>query len=132
MKRAVLDASAIISFFEGRSGAETFEELLAQGVVGKTELTMSVVNWGEVYYSTWQTHGHESARRTAAEISQLPIEVVNADSELTKIAATLRARHRLPYADCFAAALAKIRRAQLVTSDQDFAKVKSEIEILFL
>ena len=132
MKRTVLDASAVISFFEGRSGAEAIEELLAQGVAGKTELYISVVNWGEVYYSTWQTHGHESARKTAAEISQLPIEVVNADSELTRTAATLRAKHRLPYADCFAAALAMIRKAQLVTSDQNFSKVKSEIEILFL
>ena len=132
MKQTVLDASAVISFFEGRSGAEAIEELLAQGVAGKTELYISVVNWGEVYYSTWQTHGHESARKTAAEISHLPIEIVNADSELTKTAATLRAKHRLPYADCFAAALAMIQKAQLVTSDQNFSKVKSEIEILFL
>jgi predicted nucleic acid-binding protein len=132
MKRTVLDASAVISFFEGRSGAEEIEELLAQGVAGKAELSMSVVNWGEVYYSTWRAHGHDAARKTAAEISQLPIEIVNADSQVTKAAAELRAKHSLPYADCFAAALAKIQRAQLATSDQDFAKVKSEIEILFL
>jgi predicted nucleic acid-binding protein len=132
MKRTVLDASAVISFFEGRSGGEAVEDLLAQVVAGKAELSLTVVNWGEVYYSTWQTHGQEAARRTVAEISQLPVEVVNADPELTKAAATLRAKYRLPYADCFAAALAKIQKAQLVTSDQDFAKVKSEIEILFL
>jgi len=132
MKRMVLDASAVILFFEGRSGAEKIEEMLAEGVAGKAELFMSVVNWGEVYYSTWRTHGRDAARRAVAEISQLPIEVVNADSDLTKVAAELRAIHNLPYADCFAAALAKIRESQLATSDQDFAKVKSEIEILFL
>jgi predicted nucleic acid-binding protein len=96
------------------------------------ELFMSVVNWGEVYYSIWRAHGHDAARKTAAEISQLPIEVANADSELTKSAAELHAKHNLPYADCFAAALTKIRKAHLATSDQDFTKVKSEIEILFL
>jgi predicted nucleic acid-binding protein len=132
MKRAVLDASAVIAFFEDRRGAERVEELLAESVAGRAELFMTVVNWGEVYYSAWRAHGHDAARRTAAEISQLPIEVMNADSDLTKTAAELRALHSLPYADCFAAALAKFRKAQLVTSDQDFAKVKSEIEILFL
>jgi predicted nucleic acid-binding protein len=132
MKRMVLDASAVISFFEGRSGAEEVEDLLAESVAGKAELFISIVNWGEVYYSAWRAHGRDAARKTAAEISQLPIEVVNADSELTKIAAELRALHSLPYADCFAASLAKARKAQLVTSDQDFSKVKSEIEILFL
>src|ERR1700733_7066058 len=102
MKRTVLDASAIMSFFEDRSGAEDLEELLAQGVAGKAELFMSVVNWGEVYYSIWRAHGHEAARKVAAEISQLPIEVVDADSGLTRAAAELHARHKLPYADCFA------------------------------
>lgn len=131
MKRTALDASAVISFFEGRSGAEEIEELLAQGVAGKNELFMSVVNWGEVYYSTWRTHRHEAAHRMAEEISQLPIEIVNADSELTKSAAVLHAKHNLPYAECFAAALTKLRKAQLAASDRDFFKVKSEIEILF-
>lgn len=132
MKRTVLDASAVISFFEDRSGAEEVEELVAESVAGKAELFISVVNWGEVYYSIWRAHGQDAARKAVAEISQLPIEVVNADSELTKTAAELHARHKLPYADCFAAALAKIRKGSLVTSDQDFAKVKSEIEIRFL
>jgi predicted nucleic acid-binding protein len=132
MKRFVLDASALISFFEDRSGGEVIEKLVAECVAGKTELFMSVVNWGEVYYSTWRAHGQVAARQTAAEISQFPIQVMSADLELTKSAAELRAKYNLPYADCFAAAFSKAWKAQLLTSDQDFAKVKSEIEILFL
>lgn len=72
------------------------------------------------------------ARRAAAEIYQLPIEVVDADSELTRSAAELRAKYNLPYADCFAAALSKKWKAELVTSDRDFVKVNSEIDIRFL
>jgi predicted nucleic acid-binding protein len=132
MRRFVLDASALISFFEGRSGSEEIEELIAQSVAGKTELFMSVVNWGEVYYSTWCARGQDAARQMAAEISQFPVQVRSADLEVTKSAAELRAKYNLPYADCFAAASSKTLRAQLVTSDQDFTKVKSEIEILFL
>ena len=54
MKRAVLDASALISFFEDRSGGEVVEKLVAESVAGKAELFMSVVNWGEAYYSIWR------------------------------------------------------------------------------
>ena len=132
MKRMVLDASAVISFLEERSGAEVIEKLVAEGFAGKTELFISVVNWGEVYYSTWHARGHDAARRMAAEISQFPIRVVDADFDLTKSAAALHAKYNLPYADCFAAALSKISRAELVTSDRDFVKVHSEIKIQFL
>lgn len=132
MKRTVLDASAVISFFEDRSGADEVEKLVADGVAGKTELFMSVVNWGEVYYSAWRARGQQAAKQVAAEIFQFPIQIVAADFELTKFAAELHAKHNLPYADCFAAALTKMRSAQLVTADRDFAKIKSEIEILFL
>jgi PIN domain nuclease of toxin-antitoxin system len=132
LKRTVLDASAVISFFEDRTGAEEVEKLVAEGVAGKIELFMSVVNWGEVYYSAWRARGQIAARQIAAEISQLPIQVVNADFELTKSAAELHAKYNLPYADCFAAALSKIGKARLLTADQDFAKIKSEIEIQFL
>ena len=132
MKRIVLDASALISFFEDRSGGEVVEKLVAESVAGKTELFMSVVNWGEAYYSTWRARGQDAARRMAAEISQFPIRVMSADLDLTKSAAELHAKYNLPYADCFAAASSKIWQAQLLTSDRDFAKVKSEIEILFL
>ena len=68
----------------------------------------------------------------AAETLQFPIQVLNADLELTRSAAELHVKYKLPYADCFAAAFSKAWKAQLLTSDQDFAKVKSEIEILFL
>jgi predicted nucleic acid-binding protein len=132
VRRAVLDASALILLFEDGSGGETVERLVAESLARRTELFISVVNWGEVYYSTWKAYGPEAARQTVAEISQLPIQVVNADSELTKSSAELRAQYGLPYADCFAAALSKKWNAELVTSDRDFIKVSSEIEVHFL
>jgi predicted nucleic acid-binding protein len=44
----------------------------------------------------------------------------------------LHVKYKLPYADCFAAALSKSRKAQLVTGDRDFALVELEIEVRFL
>jgi predicted nucleic acid-binding protein len=131
MKRVVLDASALMTFFENRPGAAKVEALLQQAVAGKLRLFMSVVNWGEVYYSTWRAHGPGVARKIIEDISQLPIELVAADLDLTRIAAELRANHNLPYIDCFAAALASRHRASLATSDKDFATVEKKINILW-
>ena len=120
-----------MTFFENRPGADKVEELIHLGVAGKRQLLMSVVNWGEVYYSTWRAHGPGVARKIIEDIAQLPIEIVDATLDLTRAAAELRANHKLPYTDAFAAALAAQRKASLATSDQDFATVEKKIDILW-
>ena len=130
MKRIVLDASALMTFFDGRPGAAKVEELITNAAEGKCKLLMSVVNWGEVYYSVWRAKGPGMARKIATDIAQLPIELVDAGYELTKLAAELHADHKLPYADCFAAALATDRKASLATSDADFAKLERHLTLL--
>ncbi len=131
MKRIVLDASAVMTFFEDRPGAEKVEELIRLGVEGKRQLFMSVVNWGEVYYSNWRAKGPGVARKAIEDIAQLPLEIVDADLDLTHTAAELRAEHKLPYTDCFAAALALQRKASLATSDKDFSHVEKKLDILW-
>jgi predicted nucleic acid-binding protein len=132
MKTYVLDASALMTFFEDRAGADQVEELLAKAAEAKRPLLMSVVNWGEVYYSVWRARGEKAAEAKLNEIAQLPVEVVGVDTELGKVAATLKAQHNLPYADCFAAALAQARKATLVTSDKDFERARSALKILWV
>ena len=131
MKRIVLDASALMTFFEDRPGADKVEDLIRLGVEGKRQLFMSVVNWGEVVYSTWRAKGPGVARKVLEDIAQLPLEIVDADLELTRGAAELRAEHKLPYTDCFAAALAAHRKATLATSDKGFAHVGKKLDILW-
>jgi predicted nucleic acid-binding protein len=38
----------------------------------------------------------------------------------------------MSYGDCFAAALAKLRRAEFVTGDEGFRPVEKEIKILWI
>jgi predicted nucleic acid-binding protein len=38
----------------------------------------------------------------------------------------------MSYADCFAAALAKLRKAELVTGDEEFKQVEGEIKIRWI
>ncbi|HLY63835.1 MAG TPA: type II toxin-antitoxin system VapC family toxin [Terriglobia bacterium] len=132
MKTCVLDASALMTFFEDRPGADQVEELLAKGAESKHPLLMSVINWGEVFYSIWRAHGEKPAAAKMQEVAQLPIEVVAVDMELTRLATSLKACHNLPYADCFGAALAQSRKATLVTSDKDFERVETVVKILWV
>jgi predicted nucleic acid-binding protein len=131
MKRIVFDASALMTFFENRPGADKVEELIRLGVEGKRQLFMSVVNWGELYHSTWRTKGPGVARKNIEEIAQLPLEIVDADLDLTRTAAEFKANLNLPYVDGFAAALALQRKASLATSDKDFAIVEKKLAILW-
>ena len=130
MKTYVLDSSALMAFFEDRPGAEKVEELLAKAADTKHPLLMSVVNWGEVYYSVWRARGEKAASAKLLEIAQLPIQVFDVDMELAQAAARLKAQHNLPYADCFAAALAQARKAALVTSDKDFRRAGTALKAI--
>jgi predicted nucleic acid-binding protein len=130
-KVIVLDASAVVTFFEDRPGAARVEDLIVSAAASKIQLLMSLINWGEVYYSIWRARGHDAARQIIAEIAQLPIDLIPADYPLTKLAAELHARHNLPYADCFAASLATTRHASVATSDKDFAKLARHLPILW-
>jgi len=132
MKTYVLDSSALMTFFENRPGAEEVEEILTSAADAQRPLGMSVVNWGEVYYSIWRAHGEKAATAKLQEIAQLPIQVVNLNMEMTKLAATLKAQYGLPYADCFAGALAQAQKATLVTSDKDFQRVAAAVKVLWV
>jgi len=43
---------------------------------------------------------------------------------------SLNAQHKLPYADCFAASLALLQHATLVTADSDFSVLKKKLPLL--
>lgn len=128
----VLDASALTAYFKKEPGYEQVQELLTKAASSKQSLLLSAVNWGEVFYVTFRNHGSESAEEISRVIESFPIDVVPVDRTLAKQAALYKASHKMSYADCFAAALAKIRKAILVTGDKDFKKVEDEIKIAWL
>ena len=134
MATKVLDSWALIAFFEDEPAAEQVEKLLAQASAEKHKLLLSVVNWGEIYYNTMREVSQEAAEQKAREIATLPIDIVGVGDDLTlaRQAAIYKATHEMSYADCFAAALAKLRNAELVTGDPEFKEVEKEIKINWL
>lgn len=132
MKHIVFDASALMTLFDDRPGVEKVKKWIELADAKQIELSMSIVNWGEIYYSIWHEYSRSSADEVVQEITRLPIEIVDANLEITKMAASLRAETKLPYADSFAAALSKLRDASLATADADFDKVGDQIALLKL
>ncbi len=86
-------------------------------------LRMSVVNWGEVYYTIARAQGFTETAKIMDRVKMLPLTILEADESVTTKAAKLKAGHGLPYADSFAAAVAGSGDI-LVTSDvRDFRKI---------
>jgi predicted nucleic acid-binding protein len=131
-KSYVLDANAVLDFVEDGPGAKRVEQLLNDALHGRSRVLMSVVNWGEVFYHSWQQQGEESAKRTLAGLSRLPIELVPVDLEQSLQAGEIKVRNKIPYVDCIAGGLAIMQQAVLVTSDRDFEKLGRRVEILWI
>ena len=96
------------------------------------DLLLCVINWGEVYYITRRELGPQRAEEVAGLLQSLPIEIIDADSTLTRIAAEFKSKHKMSYADCFAVALAKSRGAEIVTGDKEFEQVEKEVRVLWI
>lgn len=129
-RRYVLDANALIGFFEDRKIiASRMEDLLAEAVRQDLPLLMSAVNWGEVFYTEWRYRGEHKAREAEANLLEMPIAVIAADRERASRAGALKQKHGLGYADAFAAELAIERGALLVTADPEFQKVGKALTV---
>ncbi len=128
----VLDSYSLLAYLEGEAGSDKMIEIFRIARDSGRALLFSVVNWGEVYYITLREAGRERAEEVAHLISTLPVQIIPADLELTKQAAVFKSKHRMSYADCFAVALAKQRKAELVTGDKEFREVEGEVKILWL
>lgn len=128
----ILDAFALIAFFQDEPGAQLVEDVILDAQDGKVELSICVVNLGEVYYSISRSDSLEKAEMYIKQIQSMPIEIVDADWELTRQASLYKTKGNVSYTDCFAAALAKLRNGELVTGDREFKSLAGEIKIVWL
>lgn len=127
--RRILDAHGLLVFLEREAGFEKIESFFVTAAEKDHYLLMTSVNWGEVYYIVLRECGPQKALETEKIIKTLPIEIIDVDWMLAKEAARFKAANKLSYADCFAAALAKVHRGEVVTGDKEFKAVEREIKI---
>ena len=128
-KAYVLDSWAVIAYLEDEPSGEQVEELIATAHEEQIPIYMSVVNVGEVWYTLAREVSEEEANAGVKMLSDLRIQFENVDWELTMEAARFKSQNKMSYADAFAAALAKIKKADLVTGDNEFKPLDGEIKI---
>jgi predicted nucleic acid-binding protein len=90
-------------------------ELFEKAAESSSPLFMCIINWGEVYYQVARRFGDIKAQEIEQLIETLPITMIEADKHLPREAARIKAKKRIAYADCFAAALAHLKKAELYT-----------------
>jgi ribonuclease VapC len=128
-KTYVLDTWAVIAYLEDEPSGEKIEELIAAAHEEQIPIYMSVVNLGEVWYTFAREISEEEANASIKILNDLRIQVENVDWEITQEAARFKSQHKMSYADAFAAALAKVMKAELVTGDNEFKPLDGDIKI---
>ena len=132
MAAAVLDSYALLAFFRGENGAVLVKQLLHKAASSDRPLHMTEVNYAELKYMLVKKDGPDRWGEAADILTSLPIEFHPVDRRLAEMAADLKARHKISLADAFTAALAKERKAELVTGDPEFKSLEKEIKINWL
>jgi predicted nucleic acid-binding protein len=131
-KVVVLDSWATIAYLEDEASAERVADIIADAHEEEIPLLMSVVNAGEVWYIIARESSVADADASINQLRDLGIEFVDADWNLAKDAGYFKSKNKMSFANCFAAALARQRKAHLATGDPEFKQVESEIAINWL
>ena len=128
-KAYVLDSWAVIAYLEDEPSGEQIEDLIATAHEEQIPIYMSVINVGEVWYTFAREISEEEANASVKTLRDLRIQFEDANWELTQEAAHFKSLNKMSYADAFAAALAKIKKADLITGDNEFKPLDGEIKI---
>ncbi len=132
MRATVFDSYAVLALFFHETGAEQVTELLQEAAVADRPILITAMNWAEVLYRVAREQGDAGVADAKRFERTMPLEVVSADRDLAELAAEYKAGHKMSLADAFAAALAKQKKATLMTGDPEFTEVESEIKIDWL
>ena len=128
----ILDAHGLLVFLEKEPGFEKVESFFVNAIEKDKSLLMTSVNFGEVYYIVLRECGQEKAHEIEKIILTLPIDIIDVDLHLAREAARIKAAKKISYADCFAAALTKIHKGELLTGDKEFKAIENEIKISWI
>jgi ribonuclease VapC len=115
----------ILTYFE--KGSEKIIELFEKAAESDKVLFITAPNWAEVRYSVERKVGAARWRETRTKLLGLPIEIV-----LAELAGEINVGGKMSLADCFAAALAKQKKADVYTGDPEFRVVEKEIKVVWL
>lgn len=132
MKDSVVDSYAILAFLFGERGSDRILARFERAAQESRPLLVAAINWAEVRYIVERKVGTRMWREACEKLLGLPLEVVPADRGLAEMAGEIKVVGKMSLADCFAAALAKQRKADLYTGDPEFVAVEKDIDIAWI
>jgi PIN domain nuclease of toxin-antitoxin system len=126
-QRYVLDACALIAYFNDEVGAEKVEELLERARQGEAQLYVAAVNAYEVYYDSLKRDAGQ-AQQLLEDVYAMPLTMVEPlDRSLMQSAGEFKTKHRISLADSIALGLSRRFDALLVSSDHhEFDTIERE------
>jgi len=128
----VLDSFAVLALLGKEEGSVAVADLLRRTQEGKIQTLMTWVNLGEVAYIVERRWGTGQLYRILGTLEATEIDLVPAGRDLTLAAAHIKAECPLAYADAFAAALAMLEKATLVTGDPEFKLLEESMSIQWI
>jgi len=136
MKRYVLDACALVAFFNDETGAELVEKLLIEASKGRCIIAMNKYNLLEVYYGYLKANGKEFAENILSIVENSYIHIYDVLTDaLLRQAGSFKASYKISLADAMALAQASVEQYVLVTTDHhelDVVDRNNELEFLWV
>ena len=131
----LLDACALLAYFDDEKGADVITDLLDQAKHRKINLCMNAANLIEVYYDRIRRVGSEEADKTVRDIYDIfPISIIETfTSKIVREASYFKSTGKMSFADSILVATAKYIGATVVTCDHvELEPVERQGEISFL
>lgn len=125
----------MIAWLQGEEPASTkVREILELAARGKTLVSMSLINVGEVFYLLAKRRGAALAEQFLSGLAMMPIRPLVPDASLILDAARLKSRAPISYADAFAVETARRQKAALVTGDRELLELsrREPIELFWV
>ena len=132
MKSSVLDSYAVLAFLFNENGSERVAELLEKAAEADRTVLIAAPNWAEVRSMIERKVGRAQWEGARSKLLGLPIEIVPADQALAELAGEIKTSKKMSLADCFAAALAKQKKADVYTGDPEFREVEKTVKVVWI
>ena len=132
MRNSVLDSHAVLAFLFQERGHEKVIDLFEKAVQANQVILIAAPNWAELRSVVERKVGVARWDEARQKLLGLPLEIVSADQALSELAGELKAVKKMSLADCFAAALAKTKKADLYTGDPEFKAMEKELKIIWV
>ena len=130
----VLDACALIAYYQYEAGALTVKNLLAKAANAEAIVMIHAATVAEVYYDFLKRNGLDKANIFLQELKlNYPIKIISeTEDNLIRQIGQFKSLFKVSFADSFVLALAQISDASIITSDHhEFDIIEASGELNF-